>query len=181
MRLINFSKNCVVSNVGLVYPTGAYSKSNEFYEKRLVIPFVGFSKNRDFSTDHSGRLLLDADFDLQLEGTNLFLVKSGSQFTKHKIKRNPEKHSFLLLYSVPYDPEGRFYSFKGDRAPEEVYSFTAGAECVNGLSYEMLMVLNFGVSYRFFYSSDIYNSYFCSLKINSLLELELRWEKQDNF
>ncbi|NBO22163.1 hypothetical protein EBU94_02320 [bacterium] len=184
MRLINFSRNCLVSDVGLVYPLSSSIEDSEFVEKRLIIPFVGFSKENDFSSDFEGKLLLDADFDIFVHESNMFLVKTKLKKTRKKLIKKDEPKvdvlSFLLLYSAPYDPDSRFFAINGEKAPESVYSFIAGSENVNGLSYEMLIVLNMGVQYRFFYHSKVFSNFFCSMKVSSSFELELKWHKTDD-
>lgn len=182
MRLINFSRNCFISQVGLVYPLELEVENSELLEKRLIIPFVGFSNQTDFTTDYNGKLILDSDFEIHVKDSNMSLVKSPVKKYKKRtslfdsLENKP--HSFLLLYSVPYDPDGKFYTEKGDNAPENVYCFVAGSQGISGVCYEMLMVLNVGVKYRFYFHSKIYSDYFCSMKITPEHELILKWEKE---
>jgi len=164
MYLINFSKNCFITSLGLNYPLALEETEAGLAESLMVIPFKKF-KHTDFKKDSDGRLNLNSGFKLLLEGKKLSIVKDREFLPK-----------ILLLMSIPYNENARFVSLDGENSPEKVYSFLSGDPGINGISFEILMVLNIYDSYRFALVRSKRSILFYNISVTEDFDLRLNWE-----
>jgi len=164
MYLINFSRNCFITKSGLNYPLAQNDSDEGLVEYLLLIPFLNFNYT-DFRTDYDGKLYLQSAFKVVVNGNKLSIVKNYDF-----------RPQILLLLSVPYNEEAKFVSLDGEKSPEKIYSFQAGDPRINGLSLEIMMILNIYDNYRFALIRSKRSILFYNLCVTKDFELRLNWE-----